>query len=372
MIIAYFNSNKTQIICLRFVAITLFSLFLFPSLKSQTSTITIWKDSVIGAIWNNASSSVAYGKKDAKGYYKIFISDTLGNNEIPLTFSAWKNDRHQWPEEWHPSGKYLFCYIEKPEYLKEKEHRRAPIDAIPGYGAYTDLWLISKDGTQAWQLTDLPNKYSSGIIHSAISEDGKLFAWSERIAVPKFTSKNLAAGSYVIKVADFTFDSVPKLTNIRTYQPGNVAALNELESFSKDNNYLLFYSSFETKNIINTPIYKLNLKNGEIQKLTSESFAQAPTYTPDGNSIIYMTGKDCDIFPMQLQGADWWIMDIDGNNKQRLTYMNKWNHKQSVNRYRLAGSISPISNHSFLGGVMTKSLGLTGYTVKVTFEIPKK
>ena len=367
----YIHLNKTAFAIIKFSGVILFSFFQ-TSLISQTSTITLWKDSVIGAIWNNTSSSVAYGKKDAKGYYKIFISDTLGNHEKPLTFNGWKKDRHQWAEEWHPSGKYLFCYVEKPEYVKEKEHKRAPIDAIPGYGAYTDLWLISRDGKQAWQLTDLPNKYSSGIIHSAISEDGKLFAWSERIAAPKFISKNLGAGTYVIKVADFIFDSVPKLTNIRTFQPGNVAALNELEAISKDNTTLLFYSTFETKNIFNTPIYSLNLSSGEIKKLTTESFAQAPTYTPDGKHIVYMTGKDCDIFPGQLQGADWWIMDTDGNNKQRLTYMNKWNHKQSVNRYRLGGSISFISNTSFVGGVMTKSLGLTGHTVKVTFDTPKK
>lgn len=340
-------------------------------LRAQTVTITVWKDSVIGAIWNKKTSTVAYGKKDAKGSYKIFLSDSTGNHEQALTFSGWNNDRHQWAEEWHPSGEYLFCYVEKSEYIAEKGHKRAPIDAIPGYGAYTDLWLLKRDGTKAWPLTNLPNAYSSGIIHSAVSPDGKLFAWSERIAAPKFLNKNLAAGTYVIKVADFFFDSVPRLTNIRTYQPGSVPALNELESFSPDNKTLLFYSSFETKNIIQTPIYSLDLINGEIKKLTSESFAQAPTFTPDGKHIVYMTGKDCDIFPMQLQGADWWIMDADGNNKQRLTYMNKRNHPQSVNRYRLAGSISFISDNCFFGGIMTKSLGLTGYSAKVYFELPK-
>lgn len=47
--------------------------------------------------------------------------------------------------------------------------------------------------------------------------------------------------------------------------------------------------------------------------------------------------------------------------------MNVKNHLHSVNKFRLAGSLSFISNNSFLGGVMTKSLGLTGYTAKVVF-----
>jgi hypothetical protein len=337
---------------------------------NSIATITIWKDSAIGAIYNKATSTVAYGKKDKKGYYKIFLSDTLGNNEHPLTFPGWQSDRHQWAEEWDPSGKYLFCYIEKSEYAKEKGHKRKPVDATPGYGAYTDLWLVTRDGKQAWKLTDLANNYNTGIIHSAISQDGKLFAWSERIKAPKFGDMNMAAGSYVIRVADFVFDSMPHFKNIRTFQPGNVDAANELDGISKDNTTISFYSTFESKNLFATPIYTLNIITGEIKKLTTESFAQAATYTPDGKYLVYMTGAGCDIFPLQVQGADWYIMNTDGTNKQRLTYMNKKGHPQSVNKYRLAGSLSFMSDNTFLGGVMTHPLGLIGYTVKVTFTTP--
>jgi Tol biopolymer transport system component len=334
---------------------------------SQTSTITIWKDSAMGALWNEATLTVAYNKPDKKGNYKIYLSDSLGNNEQRISYAGWPQDRQQWAEEWLPNGEYLFCYVEKAEYVKEKDHMRKPVDAIPGYGAYTDLWLLKRDGSMAWPLTSLPNDYDNGIIHSAISRDGQLFAWSERIKAPKFLNKNLGAGTYVIKVADFVFDSIPRFTNIRTFEPGKVPALNELEGISNDHTLISFYSTFETKNIITTPIYTLNIVTGEIKRLTTESFAQAPAFTPDGKSIVYMTGNKCDVFPMQLQGADWWIMDTDGNNKKRLTRMNVKNDPQSVNKYRLAGSLSFMSNNSFLGGVMIRSLGLVGYTAKVVF-----
>lgn len=350
------------------IFILFFLLFISDSIYGQEVTITIWKDSVIGALWNDSTHSVVYNRKDKEGYYKIFISDSVGNNEVPLAFPGWRKDRHQWGEEWHPSGKYIFCYIEKDEYVKEKTHKRKPVDAIPGYGAYTDLWLVSRDGKQAWQLTNLPNSYESGIIHSAISQDGTMFGWSERIKAPKFFDMNLAAGAYVFRIADFVFDSIPRFTNIRTFQPGGLLAANELDAISNDKTTLAFYSTFESKHLFRTPIYTLNMVTGEIKKLTTESFAQAPTYSPSGNKIIYMTGHQCDIFPLQLQGADWWIMNPDGTDKVRLTYMNKWNHPHSVNKFRLAGSLSFISENSFLGGVMTKSLGLTGYTVKIVFR----
>jgi hypothetical protein len=334
------------------------------------STITVWKDSAMGAIYNRATYSVAYNKPDKKGNYKIYISDTLGNHEKQLSYPGWSPDRQQWAEEWHPSGKFLFCYIEKTEYVKEKGHKRKPVDAVPGYGAYTDLWLVLRDGSKAWKLTDLPNDYNSGLIHAAISDDGTMFAWTQRIAAPKM-NMNLAAGSYVFKVADFSFDSVPHLTSIRTYQPGGVAFSGELDGISKDKTTLAFYSTFESKNLFATPIYTYNMITGKITKLTTESFAQAPAYTPDGTRIVYMTGAGCAIFPFEVQGADWYIMDTDGSNKQRISFMNVKNHPQSVNHYRLAGTLSFMSGNSFLGGVMVKPLGLVGYTVKVVFTEKK-
>lgn len=322
----------------------------------------------MGARYNKATSSVAYGKPDKKGNYKIYISDTLGNNETQVSYAGWAPDRQQWAQAWYPSGKYLFCYVEKAEYVKENGHKRKPIDAVPGYGAYTDLWLVTRDGKQAWQLTNLPNSYNSGIIHGAVSRDGKMFAWTERIKAPQFLNLKLAAGTYVFRVADFALDSAPHFSNIRTFQPGNIPASCELESISPDNTTLAFYSTFETKSLFATPIYTLNMITGKITRLTTESFAQSPTYTPDGKCFVYMTGAECDIFPFQVQGADWWLMDTNGTNKKRLTYMNVRNNQQSVNHYRLAGSLSFISDNSFFGGVMTKPLGLTGMTVKVVFK----
>lgn len=342
----------------------LFFFFLAQKVGAQAE-MRIWKDSVIGAIYNKSVHEVAFGKKDNKEVYHIFLADSSGNNVRRLTYPEWQEDRHQWAEEWHPSGDYLFCYVEKNEYVKEKKHKRKSVDATPGYGAYVDLWAIRRDGSKAWKLTDLPNAFSSGIIHAAISPDGTKLAWSERVLAPKFGNFNLMAGAYVIRYADLIIDSVPHLENIRTFRPGDVDACNELDGISPDNNLISFYSTYESKNILATPIYTLNVTTGEIRKLTTDSYAQSATFTPNGKQLVYMTGAECDRFPGDVLGADWWIMDIDGSNKQRLTFMNLKDHPQSVNHYRLAGSLSFIDDTRFLGGIMIRPLGLTGYTAVV-------
>jgi len=109
----------------------------------------------------------------------------------------------------------------------------------------------------------------------------------------------------------------------------------------------------------------MDIESGVVNELTTESFAQAPTFTPDGRSIVYMSGAGADIFPFQLQGADWWIMNVDGSDKRRLTFMNVRGHPHSVNRFRLAGSLSFVSDTEFYGDVMTQSLGLVGKIVRV-------
>jgi hypothetical protein len=53
-----------------------------------------------------------------------------------------------------------------------------------------------------------------------------------------------------------------------------------------------------------------------------------------------MTGAD--IVAFQSQGADWWIMNVDGSDKRRLTFMNVRAQGQSVNRFRLSAR-SPSS-----------------------------
>jgi hypothetical protein len=258
--------------------------------------------------------------------------------------------------------------VEKAEYAPEPSHTRVPVDALPGYGAYTDLWLVTPDGQQAWQLTNLPNDYDHGITHTAISADGSKFAWTERVQRPNFLDLNLAAGAYVFKVADFVDGPTPALTNVRTFQPGGVLAGGEVDGISNDGTTIAFYSTFRTRNLFATRIYTLNMDSGEIRELTTESFAQAPQYTPDGRSLVYMTGAQADIFPFEIQGADWWIMGTDGSDKRRLTYMNKLGHPQSIGHYRLAGTLSFIDDRSFYGDVMTQPLGLVGNIVKVSCQ----
>jgi hypothetical protein len=327
--------------------------------RGPARLVDFGSDGRIGAKWNAATKTIAYGRPQKDGHYHAFIAAGDGANERRVSVAAWRDDRHQFPAAWHPAGALLAMLVE------QNEHERSSVDAIPGYGAYTDYWIVRRDGSAAWRIYALPDGYDHAITHAAFSPDGTKFVWTERVRAPRLWSLNLFAGAYVFKVADFVALPEPHLENVRTIRPGDVEQGGEVESMASDNRTIAFYSTFVSKNLFASRIYTMDIESGAIRELTSESFAQAPTFTPDGKSIVYMTGAHADIFPFQLQGADWWIMNVDGSDKRRLTFMNVRGHAHSAGRFRLAGSLSFVSDTEFYGDVMTQSLGLVGKIVRV-------
>jgi hypothetical protein len=321
-------------------------------------------DGSIGARYNAATKTLAYGRPAADGHFHAYLSEADGSNERRLTYSGWPENRHQFVVEWEPKGRYLFVEVEKTE------HRGSSRDAIPGYGAYTDLWLVSRDGKEAWKLVDLPNDYDHALTHAAITADGTQLTWTERVKRPNLFDANLWAGAYVFNVADFKLDPTPHLENIHAFTPGGRPAGGEVDGILSDGPTLAFYSTYKTRNLFATRIYTWNLTSGAIAELSTDSFAQAPRYTPDGRSLVYMSGSGADIFLGEIQGADWWFVRTDGTQRRRLTYMNKRGSPQSAGHYRLAGIVSFDSDRSFYGDVLLKPLGLSGKIVTVRCNEP--
>ena len=316
----------------------------------------------IGNKWNAATHTLAYGRARPNGYYATYLSDVEGGSSRRLSYKGWRDDRHQFPAAWYPDGRYLVMAVEKAE------HPGSSTSATPGYGGYTDYWLVTRDGSQAWKLVDLPDDSDHAVTHAAFSPDGTKFVWTERIKAPNVFSLNRFVGSYELNVATFVDGPRPHLTDVRSFIPGGSDQGGEAESIAADDQTIAFWSTYVTHNVFASRIYTMDTQTGVIHQLTMQSWSQVPTFTPDGKHIVYDSGADADIFPWSLQGADWWIMDLDGGHKRRLTYMNVRNSPQSVNKFMLAGSLSFISDDSFLGDVMTQSLGLVGKIVRVTVK----
>jgi Tol biopolymer transport system component len=240
--------------------------------------------------------------------------------------------KHNGQPAWHPSGEWLVFQSEK------KEHEGKSRFSTPGRGVWCDLWIGSADATKFFPLRVVPNEKGKGTLHAHFSHDGKKLSWSELYEPASFKTKGKSFGQFKLMVADFYIDSfgVPKLKNIKQYIPGD-SVFYENHGFSPDGKYLLFSSNYY-KNVSplgGNKLYRLDLETGKATVLADVGYNEHATYSPDGKYIVWGTNRD-----NKKKGMDYWIMNADGSNKQRLTYFNVKGYPEYEKKKLLAVDMS--------------------------------
>jgi Tol biopolymer transport system component len=321
----------------------------------------VFQKDAFGADWSKASGLLAYNAKGGDGRYHIYTVKPDGANPVQLGVdSPTFPQRTTGTPVWSPSGQFIAFVAEK------SDHPGNSVPATPGWGSYSDLWVANADGSHAWQLTDVATDKDHGTIIPEFSPDGRLLEWTERTKVPKILNPNRFAGYWEIKVANFDIgqDGTPSLSDVRTVSPPG-DAFNETGGFSPDSSSLVFTSDFENHNFWHNQIYRLDLKSGATTRLTKgDSYNEHPRYTPDGQ-VLWMTSTD-----NPSHGTDWWTMNPDGSNPQRLSDFNAddnarvFGHKPVYATTVQTGNWSADRNY-FYGDVETNLLNSDSVIARV-------
>jgi len=331
-----------------------------PSVIPPTSVVTFRSHGLdVGWDWSG-SNRIAYSVKGPDNYYDIHFALPDGSGDVCLTCNhpALPN-RHIACPYWHYSGSWLLMVVEK------ETHPGSSTDALPGFGAYCDIWIMSSDGTKAYKLIDISNDYDHGVIAPRFSHDGRHIVWADRKEKPVMLSLKQEMGYWTIKMADFRFrpaDSIPEVSNIRTFEPGG-DAFYESYGFSPDDSKIIFCSSMNRPSVWDQQIYTMDTTGNRVSLLTSEDYNEHAFYRPDGNKIVWMTNTES-----TKGGTDWWQMNPDGSNKERLTYFNEPNNMQYAGQQVWAGLgfFSPDGSR-FVGGRQLSLVTQEGEIVMVSF-----
>jgi Tol biopolymer transport system component len=324
--------------------------------------VTSYREHGLDVCWDQSGSNrIAYSMKEADTYYDIHFADESGGNDICLTCaSALLPNKHICTPYWHPSGNWIIMAVE------EAIHPGSSTDALPGFGAYCDIWIMNTIGTKAYRIVDLINDYDHGVIAPRFSHDGKQIVWTDRKLQPNLSNPMQQAGFWTIKIADFKFnpsDSMPIVSNIRTIEP--VAnAFYEVYGFSPDDSRLIFCSNINQASFLDEHIYTIDTLGGNLLKLTDRDYNEHGFYKPDGSRICWMSSTES-----TKHGTDWWMMNTDGSGKERLTYFNEPKSSQYAGHAVWAGLGS--FNHDgtrFIGGVQESLITQEGKIVMVTFK----
>jgi Zn-dependent metalloprotease len=253
---------------------------------------------------------------------------TCNRTELP--------NRHTGNPAWHPSGEFIVFQAQKAN---------APANPIsdyfanPGSGINNDIWVMDAQGTRFWRLTDVQIA-AGGVLHPHFSPTGDRLLWSELVG-----AGGGSIGEWALHVADFrVVNGLPRIENLRRYQPGQQHHFYESHGFSPNGAEILFSGNLEPGQAETAgDIYTLNLETGALNNLTStmNQWDEHSQISPNGQWIVWMTSMGIGGNPIGPR-TDYWLMRPDGSSKRQITFFND----PSKPEHRAGGAIAADSSWS--------------------------
>lgn len=344
------------------VLATAITLLAAPFVDAQTAaSVTLFKKGGDEVSWCAATNQIAYASRGPDNCYGIHVCNADGSNDVWIT----NNNPNVPPGQkgspsWHPSGKYILFAAEKPTHPGNSHFA-----STPGLGTYSDVWVMTADGSRSWQLTNTALTQDAGIIIPIFSHDGRRIVWADRIGRCNLLNPKAICALWDLKVADFVeTPNGPQLANIRTLRPGGVKAFNESYGFTPDDRGVIFCSDFNQKSFWSSQIFTCDADTGgNLVQLTNGHYNEHATYSTDGRHIVWMTNAG------GMRGTDWWMMDADGSNQHQITFFNKRGHPEFSPGKKTCGltSFGPYPNQ-FVGGAQNSLIKQTGDSYMVTLR----
>ena len=286
--------------------------------------------------WSPDGEFVVFDRREADGGYDLHLTEDFETERcLTCNHPDLPNQRRNYGQPAvHPNGRYIVFQAEK-----QKHGFVVPVATNPGAGVFNDIWLYDLETDRAKAIWEVPNDKRHGILHPHFSKDGSRLSWSEMSEGADFKHPGKGAGVWTLKVANFSTDG---LTNVQQLQPGE-DVIYENHGFSHDGEWLYFSSNMKRSKPVNesTNIYRVHLGTGELERLTEEGYNEHAHLSPDGKYIVWMSsagnGETHDYYKV---GSDYWLMNIDGTGKRRLTHLNDPDHAHFRGRYAVAADFA--------------------------------
>lgn len=276
--------------------------------------------------------SYLVNRKDEHGVYQVYIAKAESSDLKCITCmespGGPRRNRSKMQPHWHPSGKWIFLAVERDKYSPPPllGLSRSYVEGQLQNGIWTNMYVVSPDGTTWHQLTDFKSGVAGvpdGFSGPAVTGDGKRLVFSQIVDGNVFVYRPF--GRWQLVLADFReINGVPVLANQRDITPKGMY-WNEPGNFAPDGKSLLLSGSTE-KDAEGMDQYVLNVGTGQLTNLTRSPavWDEHGRFSPDGQKIIFMSAypyrNDPKASKMLSIKTEFMLMDADGGHLTQLTH----------------------------------------------------
>jgi Tol biopolymer transport system component len=290
-------------------------------------TMTTLVESGGNVDWSPDGNWIVYDAPNAEYWTQTWLMKPDGTQQTCLTCDnpSAPTRLHLGNPAWHPGMEWIVIQgVEVSFYERfpssDAAYKKRIMDI--GVGIGNDLWAMSANGRQFIKLTDVwaESGFVGGVLHAHFSHDGAMLAWTQRIG----NSNKKSGGEWVIKIADFILENhLPRLENVRTYQPALNVGVYEVHSFSPDGSRLLYSTNADGQTEFGYDIYVLDLATDKSTPLTetTREWDEHAHYSPDGACIVWMSSRNAGSTSKLLK-TELWLMSADGSGQSQLTAFN--------------------------------------------------
>ena len=314
-------------------------------------SITPWMQNAAPVGWSASPDRVFYNSLGSNGFFNGYSANPDGSDPACLTcttptFPTVGTETNRGVSDVSPNGQYMLVTVERPI------SNEAATMSQPGKGGGNDVYLYTTNGQQSWPLTNIyaPGSIALGSIWPRFDRTGNEIVWSSMIS-PAVGD----LGYWQLKVANIVWTAgVPSLADIRTIEPTS-NTFYEAYGFTPNDQDVIFASNTTGGTWLDDQIDEINVDGTGLTQLSQSmpspevNYNEFAFFDPTNTSIIF--GRSYDTTG---GGMDYWTMNADGSDPQRLTYFNEpWNTEGLGHVQTEALAFNPDNPNQFLAGVAT-------------------
>lgn len=260
---------------------------------------------------------IAFDMRGTDERYDLYVMRIEVGIETCLTCDNYVFRKvHVLDPAWHPSGEYLVVLAQGSP--KRRDLSTALL-TTPLRGIGSEVWVLTRDGRDAWQLTTVGER-GGAVLEPHFSHESDFLVWSERL-----THVAEPWGEWGLLVTEFRIRrGQPHLGKTRTYRSGIGHGLAVAHELTPDDGGLLV-SAIPDRSLPQSDVVRLDLESERIERLTStpDENDELASNVPYGDYYVWVTDRGLGDRRGRLpRRNELWLRSASGHVQERLTYFN--------------------------------------------------